>query len=183
MEQDLRIYIAGLTAFGLVGLVTAVWIFRLGPENVGRWEKIPRSLVAGMPFAVVSLFWCIPHAKPLLPDSLHVFLLPTAIFCAAATFFLLDFVFSRALGGFLVLLAYYFLHASFTYHTPVKPLFSLFCYGMGIVGLFLCGKPWLLRDWIRRFSSVGRDRCLSACLVGVFAVFCLALSAVHVFLM
>jgi hypothetical protein len=180
MDHD--IYVASLAGFGIVALVAAVWIIRLNPENAKQWEKIPRSLIYGMPFAVFSLFWCIPHAKPLLPESLHAFLVPTAILCAIATFLLLDFVFSRALGGFLVLLAYYFLHASFTYHTPAKPLFSLFCYGMGIVGLFLCGKPWLLRDWIRRFSIRNAERMLLAGTIGGFAVFCLVLCAVHVFL-
>lgn len=178
MEPE-RIFAYSLLAFGAAAIVTAVWAYTLNEGNVDKWAKLPRNLIIGSVFAAIDLAWCVPHAKPLLPSSLHNFIIPTAIVFFFLGYFFLDYLFSRAIGGFLILLAYYFLQESFTHHTPALPLFSFFCYLMGIVGIFLCGKPYLLRDWIKAFPKEKGYRVVSAALCAAFGALSIILGFVH----
>lgn len=177
--SDSSLYYYSLLGFGVLCFFISVWVFKLHEDVLNNTEKLPRSLLFGMPIAVIDLFWCIPHAKPLLSESMHVYLIPTAIVCSFLTYFLLDYVFARALGGFFILLAYYFLHESFTFHTPVLPLFSFFCYLMGIAGLFFCGKPYLFRDLIRKASKHKNTRYATSGAIAFFAILSIVLGFQH----
>ena len=130
-------------------------------------------------FAVVDLLWCIPHTRPLLPDNWHIFLFPAAILFAFVAYNYLDYLFSRAIGGFFILLAYYFLPESFSLHSPAAPIFAIFCFCMGTAGIFFSGKPFLLRDFIRKAADSVRFKIASAAFAMAFGLFSLVLGIVH----
>lgn len=148
-----EIYRISLLAFGVVALFACFWLWTVKPENVEVREKLARARIAGLVLAFLDLLWCIPHAKPLLPDNMHGLLLPTVFVCAFLAWAFLDYLFSRAIGGFMILLAYYFLHDSFTYHSAASQVFAVFCFAMGIAGIFFSGKPYLFRDMFRQVSK------------------------------
>jgi len=154
--------------FGIAAIYAGYRIWNITPANLLRREKLARNVLWGMVFAVADLLWCIPHAKPLLPGALHVYLLPTAAVCAVLAYCYLDYLFARAIGGFFILLSYYFLHESFTLHTPAAPVLAVFCFAMGIVGIFFSGKPHLLRDFIRNAARQRHFRILKALLAAGF---------------
>lgn len=179
---DAKIYYWSLLAFGAFFAYVTGWVWSLNEENVPRWEKLPRNLILGIIVTGIDLVWCIPHAKPLLPVSLRFYLIPTAIVCGVIAYSFLDYLFSRAIGGFFILAAYYLLHESFTFHTPILPVFSIFCYAMGFVGLFLAGKPYLLRDWIRAFPTEKGVRSATITLTALFSLLCFGLGIYHLFI-
>ncbi len=142
-----------LLAVGVASMVAAfVWLF-LTPDNLDKWEKVPRYRTLGAIIGLIDLLWCIPNTKPLLPVSLHVFLLPLAFTFAYLGWQFLDYLLSRAIGGFLILLAHYLLANSFAFKTPAAPVLAGFCMAIGIVGLFFAGKPYLFRDLIRKSAK------------------------------
>ena len=177
MEQ--KIYFYGMIILGLALIVAGVWSLMLNDNNLPKWEKLPRNLGVGILFGIVDLIWCIPHTRPLLPTSMHFLLIPAVVVCAFITFKFLDYVFARSLGGFFILLAYYLLHESFTYHTPLLPLYSFFCYLMGGAGLFFCGKPYLLRDLIRKMARDTFWRYFVGVTVLIFAGLNIVLGIMH----
>lgn len=179
MDIEYYIYAVSLLAFGCASVGASVWIKKLNNDNCHSKEKIARHRWLGMAFAIAGLLWCIPHSKPLLPTSLHPYLLPTAVLCAILAYNYLDYLFSRGLGGFFILLAYYFLHESFTRHTPAAPLFAVFCYIMGVVGIFFSGKPHLLRDFIRKAANNSHFRTGAVGFCSIFGIFCMILGVLH----
>ena len=150
--SELSIYPYILSGTAIISAVALFWTAKLIRSNPERWERLPRNVLWGMIIALIDLAVCIPQSKPLLPESLHSWLIPAAIVCAWATYQFLDYIFSRAFGGMLILLAHYLLHASFTLHMPGKPFYSLLLFAMGTLGIFFCGKPYLMRDFIRKIA-------------------------------
>lgn len=180
MSLDLMIYIAVLLGWGVALLYTGVRLFGLNTASLPRWEKLPRHLWLGAAFALVDLFWVIPHASPLLPDSMKPYLVPAALLGAVLAYHFLDYLFSRALGGFLILLPCYLLHESFTIHTPWAPLLALCCYIIGITGIFFAGKPYLMRDLIRACAKRRLLNLSCAWFSIFFGILCLSLGIIHI---
>ena len=148
-----KIFALSMILTGIFFFIAFRWTYNTSEVNISEKEKLPRNSLLGVILAGAGFFWCIFHSQPLLSPPMHVYLLPAAILCTWLAYLFLDFLFARAFGGMLILLAHYFLHESFAFKTPTKPLLSLLCFIMGTYGIFLCGKPHLLRDMIRHVSK------------------------------
>ena len=173
------IYIFAVFALAAFSAVTAFWAVSLVPANPEKWEKLPRNVWWGVVFAALSLAWCVPHSKPIAPDFMVKWLIPIAVVCLWLAYQFLDYLFSRAFGGFLILAAHYFLYASFYYHAPIKPFFSILCFAMGTLGIFFCGKPYLMRDFIRKLASSQRWRYSAAAVAIVYFITSLLVGILH----
>ena len=121
-----------------------------------RFASLPRNVRCGVALGVPCLVWAAWHACVMLEGGLarfHVIvwlLVPTI---AVLAYFFLDYLFARALGGFFILAANEIIHGAFTYDIPLRPLFSVVCLILGIVGLFMLGTPWNMRDAIQHAAS------------------------------
>lgn len=178
--NPLTIYKIALFAL-TAGLIAAgIFSLRLSPQNLERYEAIPRNRIAGGMLAFVALLWCIPHTRPIIWTSWLPFLYPLVILCTVLAYAYLDYLFSRALGGFMILAAYYFLHESFSYHSTGTAFFSLLCWGVGIVGIFFSGKPYLMRDLIRKCAASARWRYATAAYCFIFALSALVAGIAHI---
>ncbi len=163
----MTIFTISLLLWGLFSATCAVFFFKLSENNLSKWERLPRNSKLGAVLAFFALLWCIPHIKPLLP-TMTSFLLPTAIVVTILSYKYLDYLFSRALGGFIILLAHFFLSSSFAEHSVLSPVIASFCYIIGIMGLFFAGKPWTFRDVIRKAAKCAKWK---FALSGFFALF------------
>ncbi|OGV48386.1 MAG: hypothetical protein A2X49_13715 [Lentisphaerae bacterium GWF2_52_8] len=174
-----NLYSASLLLAGLVLGTAALLAWRLRPESQASAERLPRNVFIGAPLALAALIWCIPHTKPLLSASWHVYLWPLAFFLAFLASKFIDYLFARALGGFCILLAHYLLSCEFTFHTPLGPLFSIFVYVMGIFGIVLSGWPYLFRELIRALCRDLRWRKGVALFAAAYGLLCLGLGVVQ----
>ena len=129
----------------IASLAFSVYLFKVNQENVEKLEKISRWKVPGILLGTFVLAWCVPHAMPILPDSLHKLLVPFLVAVVIASWCVLDHLFARALGGYIILTAHLFLRDSFGYEEISNPL----CFIYGTFGIFLCGLPYRLRDIVR----------------------------------
>lgn len=175
-----HIYIFALFALAGFAAITAFWAFRLVPASLEKWEKLPRNIPIGIIITAADLAWCIPHSKPIAPDAMVPWLIPIAIVCLWLVYQFLDYIFSRAFGGFLILFAHYLLYASFTFKAPAKPWFSLLCFAMGTLGIFFCGKPHLMRDLIRKLISNPQWRYSTVAVLAVYAITALVIGIMQV---
>jgi hypothetical protein len=169
MNQPLTFTIL-LFVLAAISAVTAVWAIRQSPTTLAKCESLPRNILFGIIIAGIDLAWCVPESQPLVPAGMKPWLIPMAIASLWIVYQFLDYIFSRALGGLLILLAHYLLFASFAYQAPLAPLFSTFCLAMGTLGIFFCGKPHLMRDLIRKISSSKRWRYSFAATSAAYAV-------------
>lgn len=133
----------------LLFLAFAIFLFRVDSGNVERMEKISRWKIPGWILGVFVLAWCVPHTAPILPESLHKYLIPAMAAAAVAAWFVLDHLFARALGGFMILSAHLFLRETFGVEGFSGPVSALLFLLYGTCGIVLCGLPYRLRDLVR----------------------------------
>ena len=81
--------------------------------------------------------------------------LPFAVFFATllATLYL-EFLFTRAVAGLLLLLINSALHGAFVVRAPVEPVFACICYLVGITAMFLIAVPYRFRDAIEKARDI-----------------------------
>ena len=168
-----------LGAWALLCAALAIVALKLRPELLTRLEMLPRAAIPGAILGFVDLLWCIPNVKPILPESLHVFLFPAAIAFAILAWIFLDKLLARAIGGFLILLAHFLLKESFADALPGSAFFALLCFVFGTIGIFISGKPHLLRDLIRNLCAKGNWRIAAATILAAFAVTSFATLSFH----
>ena len=145
-----HIYLSALFFASLLFLITGIAVLMFPGRSPEKMEKLPRAVLPGVFIAACDLAWCIPHSEPIAPVWMINWLIPIALVALWLSYQFLDYIFSRALGGLMILSAHFFLYASFSFHAPIKPFFSVLCYVMGLTGIFFCGKPHLMRDLIRK---------------------------------
>jgi hypothetical protein len=153
-----HIYTAALIIAAITAASIGITAYRMNPQRLPQYESLPRWRGSGAVLAFLGLLWCIPHATPIVWNWMLPWLFPLVIICTVLAYLFLDYLLSRAIGGLLILSAYSLLHESFTFHTPLAAVLTIFCWALGIAGLFLSAKPHLLRDFIRCLSSSSRWR-------------------------
>ncbi len=167
-----------LTGGGAVILIAAaVWMLRLSPANLKRFEPWPRNRLFGLILGWLALILCIAPARVVSPQFLLPLLWPLALIFPVLCYLFVDYLLARSVGGLLILAAYYLVHASFTLHTPVLAPLALIAWIFGIAGIWVSAKPCALRDWIRLLARAGHWRWISAALSLAYALF-LVLAAI-----
>jgi len=169
-----------LFAVSLFALVLLFWVWKLIPSNLEKWEKLPRNVYIGMVIAVIDLAICVPHSQPLVPIWMKSWLIPAAVIFTWLIYQFLDYIFSRAFGGFLILLAHYLLYSSFADKIPMRPFVSILYFAMGTLGIFFCGKPYLMRDLIRKIATEPKWRYSVVGISAVYAITFLILGILQV---
>jgi hypothetical protein len=144
-----------LIIFAAIFMISGFLATKIRAENISRAEKIPRNRLHGVILGAVCLFWCTYQARPLVSESLHVYLIPLAILCTWLGYMFLDYLFARSIGGFMILATHLILQDAFSNRAGIfgtDALFSFLTIFMGTVGIFICGKPYWLRDFIRKLA-------------------------------
>ena len=101
---------------------------------------------------------CVPHAAVVAPAFLLPWLLPLALIVPWLAVFFVDYAFSRAFGGMIILLAYETVHRSFELDLPGGKIITVAAWIFGIFGIWLSGYPPFLRDIIRKSAGDRRWR-------------------------
>jgi hypothetical protein len=169
--SDIAIFIAGLFGMGIIGTLTAIFMLRLKADNISYYEQVARLRYVGAGIAFIALLWCVPNAKPIVWDWLLPALYPLVFVCTIIAWLFLDYLFARAIGGLCILTAYWFLHDAFTFHSFLSPAFAIFCWIIGIAGLFFSAKPYLFRDMLRKISVKNSWKTVISSYLILFALF------------
>jgi len=128
-------------------------LYYFKPVNLTKIEKIPRNVILGSIFAIIDIAWCIPQATSIFSPGSITWIFPIAIIFLLIGCFFLDYLFARAIAGFLILLSHYFLLESFAANMDLVWIFSIACYVMGTFGIVIGGIPHILRDIFRKICS------------------------------
>jgi len=168
--NELLLFRTALAVAGALFACFAVWTLRLSPQNLSRWEPLPRWRLPGMLIGWAALFLCVPHAEVVSPGFLVPLLWPLAVAVPILGYLFVDYALARALGGIAILGSYYFIHKSFEWHTPFLAGLTLLAMLFGVAGIWVSGKPSALRDWIRLCARSGSWRMASAGFGGILAL-------------
>jgi hypothetical protein len=158
----------------IIGVTAAFLVFytakNMNKGNINKIEKIPRNVLLGVIFAIIDILWCTPQAVEIFSQSSGVMIWSIAIAALVIGCCFLDYLFARALAGFLILLAHYFLRASFAVDLPLMWLFSIACLLLGVAGIFFGGMPHLFRDLLRKLCNSVKWKTTFVALFSVYTV-------------
>ena len=165
--------------FLLVSIILAVFCLCLASMffqlSRGNWTDVapswPRKPIApGVFVGAACLVWSAYYGCLMLEGNLAKFhsiawaLVPITI---ALSIFYLDYLNSRAFGGFFTLSANFLIIKAFVHDVPGRPFFSCFCLALGIFGMVALSLPWRIRDLI---ELGGKNKTLAQALSAVFAL-------------
>ena len=141
----------------VAGIVFALLVLFIGSmmnkDNTQKIEKLPRNVVFGTIIAIIDIAWCAPQAVAVFSPSSTVIVWSVGVIALIVGCIFLDYLFARALAGFLILLAHYFLKSSFAVDLPFISLFSILCLIFGSAGIVFGGIPHLFRDYLRKLCN------------------------------
>ena len=147
-------------AFGLA-LITAAVVGLQLPRHESWWKPIPRARRAGAAAGVLALMWAASLTAPLLaglfggtPAKFEGMLPIIVIVAAIGCFFLMDYLFARAVGGLLLLSVNTLLQYTFAIglQVPLRIMVALICYTLGTYALFMLGSPYRFRNLLERMT-------------------------------
>ncbi len=170
-------YILGLSIAIVFMILSIIWVFSLNEKNIVKREKLARSNTFGIALTIIDFVLLWSHLKPVLPAFLVKIQLPLVIIAAVLAILFLDYLFSRALGGFLILGCYFLVHENFYNHGVTTWVFPALCYLLGIGGIFIAGKPVWLRDYFRKCEKNSKIKYLSLAVFGGFII-CLVINMI-----
>ena len=149
------------------------------PRKSELWRRLPRERIAGTVLGVLCLTWSAYLVAPLFEDNLSVyrkFLPCLVVLIAAGSYFLLEYLFTRALGGFLLLTCSYLLHEAFACQAPLRWLFAIICYALGLIGMVMIANPWRFRDLLQIITEKEKPRRAVAAGLAVCGLICLSIA-------
>lgn len=150
----------------LLGVGGTLW-----PE---LWRHLPRNRAAGLVLGLICLVWSAWYGQQLMEGGLARFrpwLWGAVPVLAVLGYFHLDFLLTRAMGGFVLLLMPLLLHSAFVEQVPYRPAFSAACYLFGLLGMVLVATPWYFRDLLEKCTRSAAWRRSSAIVAGGWAFF------------
>ena len=150
-----------ITFFGLILIAISFFCWKILPNKKELWRIIPRDRTIGTVLGAICLIWSAMNAYPLFEGNAARFrslLGPAVIGITLLSFFYLDYLFTRALGGIILLSVSWLLHEAFVINIPIRQLFSIICYSLGIASFFLIAAPYRFRDMLEKISKDGRWR-------------------------
>ncbi len=133
--------------------LAAGWLIPRFPE---AWRKVPRDRYVGLLIGIFCVVQSLRMVNLLLEGSLEPlrhWLIPLGLFICLGAFFYLEYLFTRALGGFLLLMSNQVMHSAFVEHVPQRWFIAISCYLLGIVGIILITSPFRFRDLLRRIPD------------------------------
>ena len=145
------VFAMGACLYGFAAVLTAA----LNEARLEKVESLPRNKWIGLVVGWIALAVCVPHAEVVAPAFLHPFLWPIAVIVPILGFFFVDYPAARSLGGGLILMGYYLVHYTFDFRTPGFPVLAVIGWLIGIIGIWISGKPCAMRDYLR---LAGRSR-------------------------
>lgn len=128
------------------------------PKSAKFPGRLSRHRLGGLLLGLVVLCWSAKEGASLLPErfATPVWLLVPVV--AVAAWFLLDFLFARAFGGFLVLSANHLIQHAFAYYCGFRGIYCILALIWGVAGMALIAWPWLMRDFLETLNKHPRWR-------------------------
>jgi len=161
------------TLFALLPVALATLFGYFAPRHPGLWRTLPRERNFGIALGAACLVWSAFYAVPMLEGGLAKFQPIVKLLVPAVTilsYFYLNYIFTRALGGLMMLAATFMLHEAFAAHVPMRFLFSTCCYAIAVAGMVALATPWRFRDLLKKCTENPSWRKALAISNGILAV-------------
>jgi hypothetical protein len=154
---------AGIFGIGLI--LCGTFSFFIMPKKPELFKKIPREKIIGSIFGFVGLWWSARLAEPLLEGPLEKYrmlLNPIIIAVAIGSYFYLQYLFTRAFYGFILLAVTHIMHTAFSIDLQYRAIFSIICYAIGIACMYFIANPYRFRDLLEKLGEDKKWRTITS---------------------
>ena len=152
--RDQNIFVISMLFYSVFLCIFGFFTQKTSNTNIHIRERVCRERISGVIMAFIALIWCAKHGQSIFPgERIAAYFMPFAFVCTWLSYFLLDYLAARAFAVLLILIAHYHLHWIFALHPPFSAIASLSCFITGTTGIFIAGKPFLLRDFFRKTAQ------------------------------
>ena len=158
-------------AAALLAVVFAAAIFKLDQKNLTFFEKLCRNKNAGIIIGFPLICWCVPHTQAIIFDWALPYLWYAAVILSVLSYFYLDYLCARAIGGAFIIGAYCFVHWAFEFNAPLAAGMTVMAWLWGIAGITISAKPSLLRDYFRKCAANGKFKIASYVFFALTVIF------------
>ena len=134
-------------------ILFAFGMLKLTSDRIGFFEDLCRNRQLGVIIGFPLICWCVPHTQAIIFAWAEPYLWYAAVILAVLSYFYLDYLFARALGGAFIIGAYYFVHAAYEFQVSGAVVLTILAWLWGIAGIIISGKPSLLRDFFRKSAN------------------------------
>lgn len=160
------IFIISCVAAVLLNLFFAISVAKISAETLDSYRKLCRNQRIGVMLGFPLLCWCVPHTQAIIFSWAEPYLWYAAIVLAVLSYFYLDYLFARALGGLFIIGAYCLVNWGYEFQAAGAIFLSIVSWLWGIIGIFISGKPSYLRDY---FTKCAEDKKLKNISYAFFA--------------
>lgn len=140
----------GLSVAILLFGIFTLFVATLNESSTTKAERICRNKALGCVLTLGGLILCIPQATAVAWPWLVAMIIPLVVIFTLLFTIFLDSLVSRAVGGLLILGAYYYVNYAFSLHSTLQMVLTLIAFGLAIAGMFISARPYLLRDFLRK---------------------------------
>jgi hypothetical protein len=122
-------------------------------------KKIHREQKFGAIISTTALVWAGIQGYELLGQdfpsiaSVIPILVPALVL---GVFFLMDYIFTRAVGGLMIMLVCELFYIGQESEMPVRFIFSLCGYALTVAGMYMIGQPWRFRNLLFKAINDGQ---------------------------
>lgn len=149
-------------------------VCKIKTENIEFFEKLCRNRKLGVIIGFPLVCWCVPHTQAIIFSWAEPYLWYAAVVLTVLSYFYLDYLFARALGGAFIIGAYCFVHWAYEFQVPGGIALTVIAWLWGICGICISAKPSFLRDYFRKCASCKKLKIVSYLFFGltdvIFAV-------------
>ncbi len=147
--------IATIIVFVILVLGLAGIFLLCSNEKYSFLKKIHREQKVGSIISTLALVWAGIQGYELLGQDFPAIASAIPILVPAliiGVFFLMDYIFTRAVGGLMIMLICELFYVGQADEMPVRFLFSFCGYSIALAGMYMIGQPWRFRDLL--FKSI-----------------------------
>ena len=164
-QRSVMSFFAEASIFGIGLILCGLFAWYIAPKKTELHKKIPRERIVGTIIGVSALWWSSRLVEPLLEGPLMQYrslLIPIVIGVSIGSYFYLQYLFTRAFYGFILLTVTHIMHSAYTVNIGYRVVFSLICYAIGIVSMYFIANPYRFRDLLEKLSKDKRCRTITA---------------------
>lgn len=145
-----------------VVLLAVVFVMEVAvPKGMLSASRVARSRLGGGIIGIICIAWSTRYILLMLEGGAsryHNLAILLMALLAVLCLVYLDYLFTRALGGFILLTVNVALHEAFVIDLPARGIYALLAYILALAAMILIGLPWRFRHLLEAAQSSPRWR-------------------------
>ena len=165
--------------FGAVLVFIGILIISILPKKEKFAKQLSRERNMGTAMGFIALLWAANLTIPLLKDFFPnpaIFLYPIVLLLTILSFMYLEYLFTRAFAGLLLLMCRWIITEAYIDHAPMRPVLTIICIIIAIFCMIFIQWPWIFRRSIDKILTAKKFRLNTSIVFFIFGIFSIGIA-------